>query len=296
MYKFLQLIAVCMVGGSMAFIAPEKARSERILIQNKGSDSMVTAVQAWSEAYKRIDPSVGVAVNAGGSGTGIAALINGTVNIANASRAMQEREIELAKKRGRKPVQNVVGYDAVAVFLHKDNPLTSLSFTQLAQIYGEDGTVEKWTDLGVNVPGCQNQEIVRVSRQNSSGTYVYFRKAVLGSKQDYKLGSRDMQATKDVVALVGSTQCAIGYGSQVFATDKVKMVCITEESGGECVTPSVIAVVNKSYPIARALYMYTDGEPEGEVKKYLDWVLSDEGQCIIMQKGYIPARLVQCEG
>ena len=105
-----------------------------------------------------------------------------------------------------------------------------------------------------------------------------------------------MQATKDVVALVGSTQCAIGYGSQVFANDKIKMVCIAKDSSGECVTPSVGTVVDKSYPIVRALYMYTDGEPEGEVKKYLDWVLSDEGQCIIMQKGYVPARLVQCEG
>jgi phosphate transport system substrate-binding protein len=267
---------------------------ERTVIQNKGSDTLVNVAQAWAEAYQKVDPNVAISVTGGGSGTGIAALINGTVDIANASRAMKQKEIDLAKSKGHDPVQHVVGYDALAVYLHKDNPAESLSLEQLAEIYGEGGTFEKWTDLGLEVPGCEGQEIVRVSRQNNSGTYVYFREAVLGKERDYKLGSRDMQGSKDVVDLVEKTPCAIGYSGLAYATPHVKMACIAEQDGGPCVNPSVATASDGSYPIARPLFMYTSGEPTGAIKAYLDWILSDEGQCIILNKGYAPVRSVQC--
>jgi len=266
----------------------------RTLIQNKGSDTLVNVAQAWAEAYPNVNPDVAVSVSGGGSGTGIAAMINGTVDIANASRAMKQKEIDLAKSKGHDPVQHVVGYDALAVYLHKDNPAESLSLEQLAEIYGEGGTFEKWTDLGLEVPGCEGQEIVRVSRQNNSGTYVYFREAVLGKERDYKLGSRDMQGSKDVVDLVEKTPCAIGYSGLAYATPHVKMACIAEQDGGPCVNPSVATASDGSYPIARPLFMYTSGEPTGAIKAYLDWILSDEGQCIILNKGYAPVRSVQC--
>ena len=266
----------------------------RTVIQNKGSDTLVNVAQAWAENYRNINADVAVAVSGGGSGTGIAAMINATVDIANASRQMKKKEIDLAKSRGQDPVEHVVGYDALAVFLHLDNPLDTVSITQLAEAYGEEGETENWGQLGIEVPGCKGQEIILVSRQNNSGTYAYFRRAVLGARRDYKLGTRDMHGSKDVVHLVENTPCAIGYSGLAYTTDHVKMACIATEDGAGCVNPSVATASDRSYPIARPLFMYTNGEPQGEIKSYLDWIMSDEGQCIILDKGYAPARAVQC--
>jgi len=267
----------------------------RELIQNKGSDTLVNVAQAWAEAYQTVNPDVAVAVTGGGSGTGIAAMINGTVDIANASRAMKQKEVDLAKSHGQDPIEHVVGYDALAVFLHKDNPAESLSIPKLAEIYGEEGETEAWTDIGLEVPGCKDQEIVLVSRQNNSGTYAYFRKTVLGGQRDYRMGTRDMHGSKDVVDLVEKTPCAIGYSGLAYATDHVKLACISTDGTADCIMPSVQTASDGSYPIARPLFMYTNGEPTGEIKKYMDFILSDEGQCIILKKGYAPVRDVTCE-
>lgn len=266
-----------------------ESRSSRTLLQNKGSDTLVNVAQAWAEAYGSVNPAIAVAVTGGGSGTGISALINGTVDIANTSREMRESEIEAAEARGIHPVQHIVGYDALAVFLHPDNPINEFTFAQLAAIYGEGGAYEEWSDLGATVPGCNSDEIVRVSRQNNSGTYVYFQETVLG-EDPYKLGSRDMHGSKDVVDLVEHTPCAIGYSGLAYATEHVKMPCVAAEEGSACVTPSMETAVDRSYPISRPLFMYSAGEPEGAVKEYLDWILSDEGQCILVEKGYAPVR------
>ena len=282
------------VAVALALAVTATSAGARTVIQNKGSDTLVNVAQAWAENYRNIDADVAVAVSGGGSGTGIAAMINATVDIANASRQMKRREIDLAKSRGQDPVEHVVGYDALAVFLHPDNPLDSVSIAQLAEVYGEEGETENWGQLGIEVPGCKGQEIILVSRQNNSGTYAYFRKAVLGAKRDYKLGTRDMHGSKDVVHLVEKTPCAIGYSGLAYATDHVKMACIATEDGAGCVNPSVATASDRSYPIARPLFMYTNGEPQGEIKSYLDWIMSDEGQCIILDKGYAPARTVQC--
>jgi phosphate transport system substrate-binding protein len=265
----------------------------RKVIQNKGSDTLVNVAQAWAEAYGQVAPDVAIAVTGGGSGTGIAALINGTVDVANASRTMKDSEIEQARERGQEPVEFVVGYDALAVFVHRDNPIEQIAIEQLAEIYGEGGEIENWADLGIEVPGCAGQEIIRVSRQNNSGTYAYFRSAVLGSDRDFKLGSRDMHGSKDVVDLVHNTACAIGYSGLAYATPEVRMVPVVS-GDGDAVVPSVETAVDKSYPIARPLLMYTSGQPTGHVKDYLDWILSNEGQCIIFDKGYAPARSVTC--
>jgi phosphate transport system substrate-binding protein len=249
--------------------------------------------QAWAEAYKTKNPKVAIAVTGGGTGTGISALINGTVDLANASRKMHEKEIAAAKKRGVTPVMHTVGYDALAVFLHAKNPRKEFTISELADIYGEGGTKSKWSQVGVTVPGCESDEIVRVSRQNSSGTYEYFQEAVLGKDREYKLGSRDMHGSKEVVDLVAKTPCAIGYSGLAYATPEVSMPCIRQ--GDQCVDPSVETAVDRSYPIARPLLMYTQGEPTGAVKEYLGWILSDEGQCIISKKGYAPVRKIDCK-
>ena len=278
--------------GSEGQAIKAQTSGDRQVLQNKGSDTLVNVAQAWAEAYKEVNPKVAVAVTGGGSGTGISALLNGTVDIANASRSMKDKEKATAKSKGISPVEHVVGYDALAVFVHKNNPLDKVSLEQLAEVYGEGGKTDKWSQLDVKVPGCDSDEIIRVSRQNNSGTYAYFRKTVLG-KKEYELGSRDMHGSKDVVDLVGHTPCAIGYSGLAYATDAVKMPCITK--GDQCVAPSVATAVDRSYPIARPLFMYTNGEPKGALKEYLDWIMSDTGQCIISDKGYAPAKTVSCK-
>ena len=284
-------LAMSVAASTLLLSATADARTE---IQNKGSDTLVNVAQAWAEEYGKKNADVAVAVSGGGSGTGIAAMINGTVDLANASRKMKAKEVKMAKDRGQNPVEHIVGYDALAVFLHHDNPADTMSVPQLAKIFGRQGTVKKWGDMGITVPGCGSDKIVVVSRQNNSGTYVYFKKAVLGKKGKYRMGTLDMHGSKDVVDLVEKTPCAIGYSGLAYATDHIKMACISAKDGDSCVVPTVATASDQSYPIARPLFMYTNGEPQGEIKKYLDWILSDEGQCIITKKGYAPVRDVTC--
>jgi len=292
MLKKQVIATVLLTLSSCLLVAQSQART---IIQNKGSDTLVNVAQAWAEEYRNIDANVAVAVSGGGSGTGIAAMINGTVDIANASRAMKKKELKLAKSKGQNPIQHIVGYDALSVFIHKDNPATTLSFEQLKAIFGRGGKATKWSDLGFKVPGCKQDKIVVVSRQNNSGTYAYFKKTALGKKGKFRQGTLDMHGSKDVVDLVEKTPCAIGYSGLAYANDHIKMACISKKDGGSCVSPSVETASDRSYPIARPLFMYTNGEPQGETKKYLDWILSDNGQCILSKKGYAPVRGVSCK-
>lgn len=256
-------------------------------IQIQGSDTMVNLAQAWAEAYSGVEKGANIEVGGGGSGVGIAALINGTIDIATASRDMKAEEKTKAKTASGKDAKEItVGYDCLAIYVHKDNPLNEITLEQLAKIFAEDGNITKWSDLGVDVPGCESSEIIRVSRQSSSGTYEFFREHVL-NKKDFKLGSRDMNGSKEVVELVGSTPCAIGYSGMGYATDHVKKLKVASK-GGQGVEPTVETAQNKTYPIARPLYLYTLGEPEGEARKFLSWVLSESGQKIVKETGYVP--------
>jgi phosphate transport system substrate-binding protein len=257
-------------------------------IQNKGSDTMVNLAQAWAEEYKKVAPDVDVEVSGGGSGVGIAALEKGTIDIANASRNMKPEEIEAAKKNtGKTPKEVIVGYDGLAIYVHKDNPLNEITLDQIAQIYMEGGALTKWSDLGVKIPGAASDEIVRVSRQSSSGTYEFLREHVLHNK-DYKLGSRDMNGSKEVVELVSSTPTAIGYSGMGYATPAVKMLKVKKTANDPAYEPNVANTLAKTYPIARSLQVYTLGEPQGAVKKYIDWMLSDAGQKVVEASGYVP--------
>lgn len=264
--------------------------AEKMSIQNQGSDTMVNLAQAWAEAYANVDPKISVEVSGGGSGTGIAALINGTVDVANCSRKMEPEEIEKAKQQngGKEPQEFMVGYDAMAIFVHKDNPLNEITLEQLAQIYSADGQFTKWSQLGVTNANCANDEIIRVSRQNNSGTYHYFREAVLGKGHDFKLGSVDMNGSKDVVDLVSKTPCAIGYSGMGYATHDVKVLHVAKKKGDTYYAPSIETTLDRTYPIARPLFMYTLGTPTDHVKHYLDWIHSDAGQQIVKESGYVP--------
>jgi phosphate transport system substrate-binding protein len=260
----------------------------KVTIQNKGSDTMVNLAQAWAEEYKKVAPDVSVEVSGGGSGVGIAALLKGTIDIANASRNMKPEEIEEAKKNtGKEPKEIIVGYDALAIYVHKDNPLNEITIDQLAQIYAEGGQITKWGQLGVSIPGASNDEIVRVSRQSNSGTYEFLREHVL-NKKDFKLGSRDMNGSKEVVALVASTPTAIGYSGMGYATPAVKMLKVKKTAADPAFEPNAENTLAKTYPIARSLQVYTLGEPKDAIKKYLDWILSEEGQKVVAASGYVP--------
>jgi phosphate transport system substrate-binding protein len=285
-FKFIRIAVSMLLGALLAGVTI--SCSEKTVIQNTGSDTIVNLAQAWAEEYARVNPAVSVEVSGGGSGTGIAALINGTVDIANCSRQFHPQEVEQAKRNtGKEPREFKVGYDALAVYVHKANPMEEIALDQLADIYGESGKIVKWSQLAVKMPE-RADEIVRVSRQSNSGTYEYFREAVLGSGRDFKLGSRDMHGSKDVVELVSKTPGAIGYSGMGYATPDVKMLRIARKRGEEYFAPTIENTLNHTYPIARPLFMYTLGEPAGEVKKYLDWVHSEAGQKIVVESGYVP--------
>ena len=258
-------------------------------IKNKGSDTMVNLAQAWAEMYTGVSSTASVEVSGGGSGTGIAALINGTVDIANCSRQIKPKELELAaQKNGKIPQEFIVGYDALAVYVHQDTPIDKITITQLAEIYGENGTIKKWSDLGISNSRCPSDKIIRISRQSNSGTYFYFREALLGKSRDFRIGSLDLHGSKDVVEVVGRTPCAIGYSGMGYATSHVKMLEVAADFDAPYYAPNLENVLAKTYPIARPLYMYSLGEPIGEVKIYLDWILSAEGQAVVEKLGFVP--------
>jgi phosphate transport system substrate-binding protein len=282
---FLCTTAALLMAGSA--LSGCKKRSSNA-IQNIGSDTMVHLAQAWAEEYAKIDPSAQIEVSGGGSGVGVAALINGTADIANASRKLEPKEIQDAKAKGKDPREFLIGYDGLAVYVHKDNPIETISLEELAEIYKEGGKFVKWSDLGVTVPGAKEDQIVRVSRQNNSGTYAYFRETVIGKQGDFRAGSMDMNGSKDVVELVAKTPGAIGYSGLGYATPSVKILKVSKKKGEAGVLPSIPTVLDKSYPISRPMFMYTPGEPPPHVKKYLDWIHSDAGQKIVETTGYVP--------
>lgn len=281
------LVAVVLGGCGGAESGSEKA--ERRVILDAGSDTMVNLAQAWAEEYSKVRPDVRVQVMGGGSGVGIASLTAGTCDLANCSRTMKEEEIAKIKSvHGKEPVEHAVAYDALAVYVHKDNPVDAISLEELAGIYGEGGELEEWGQVSAKAEHLG--EIVRVSRQNNSGTYGYFRQAVLGKGRDYKLGSYDQSGSKDVVALVGKTPGAIGYSGMGYVTPAVKMLSVSEVEDGTAVEPTVQNALDGSYPITRPLYIYSIGEATGVLEEYMDWILSEAGQKIVADLGYVPVR------
>ncbi|HEY3493616.1 MAG TPA: phosphate ABC transporter substrate-binding protein [Polyangiaceae bacterium] len=283
------VLALC-AGGACKKKSAAGSADGKPSIQNIGSDTMVNLAQAWAEEYATVVPGVSVEVSGGGSGVGIAALIAKTADIANSSRHLEPEEEEKAKKSaGHAPTQFVVGYDGLAIYVHKSNPLDHISMEELAEVYKERGKINKWSDLGVtNIPGAKSDDIIRISRQNNSGTYHYFRETVVGKKNDFKAGSLDMNGSKDVVQQVSKTPGALGYSGVGYATPDVKILKVSMKKGEPGVVPSIATIHDKTYPISRPMFMFTPGEPAAHVKAYIDWVLSPAGQKIVEQTGYVP--------
>ena len=257
-------------------------------IENKGSDTIVNLALAWAEAYQVEHPDVRISVTGGGSGTGIAALINDTVDLANASRQIKTEEIEEAQSKGVEPMEHIIARDAIAVIVNSENPVSELTLQQISDIYS--GEITNWSDVG-----GEDRPIVKLSRETNSGTHVYFLETVLrlGNSDDETLFSTDtllLPSSEGIISEVRQNPNAIGYDGLGYVPDDVKMIAIAKEAGGEYVLPSIATVNDKTYAIARDLYMYTNGEPTGVVKDYLDWILSAEAQEIVAELGFVPAK------
>lgn len=289
------LLVIGVAGCSQSTARTDGSSGKPLVIQNIGSDTMVNLAQAWAEEYQNVEPNVSVEVSGGGSGLGIAALINGTADIANSSRHIEPDEEEaVVAHSGSKPREFLVGFDALSIYVHKDNPITSISLEELHEIYAEGGKIDRWSQLGItNIPRARTDRIIRVSRQNNSGTYHYFREVVCGKKGDFKLGSLDMNGSKDVVELVSHTPGAIGYSGFGYNAPTVKMIPVSRKKGEKAVLPSIETTLDKSYPISRPMFMYTPGEPPAHVRRYIDWILSPAGQKIVELTGYIPLNVAE---
>ncbi|MCU0519697.1 MAG: phosphate ABC transporter substrate-binding protein [Anaerolineae bacterium] len=255
-------------------------------IQNKGSDTIVNLALAWAERYQTVRPEVSVAVTGGGSGTGIASLANGTVDIANASRAIKPEEIETARTNGVEPMEFIIARDAIAIIVHPSNPVDHLTLQQLSDIYS--GKITNWRDLG-----GEDRPIVALSRETNSGTHVYFLESVirLGDSDDQTLFSPNvllLPSSEGIGAEVRLNPNAIGYDGLGYVTDDMKTLSIGIESSGPFWAPSADTVNDGQYPISRDLYMYTAGEPTGIIKDYIDWIMQPEAQAIVLDLGFVP--------
>lgn len=281
----LSLILVPMACGRKS---PDGGSSSAVeAIENKGSDTLVNLALAWAEAYMDAHPDVRISVTGGGSGTGIAAMVNGTVDIANASREMKKEEIAAAKENGITPVEHVVARDAIAVIVNQSNPVERLTLGQVSAIY--TGQITNWKQVG-----GEDRPIVLLSRESNSGTYVYFLENVirLGRSDSKLLFSPDtllMPSSEGISVEIRQNPNAIGYDGLGYVTPDLKMIALAKDVGQPYVLPSVDSVNDATYPIARPLFMYTAGEPKGVVADYLQWILAD-GQALVAVLGFVPLR------
>lgn len=286
---FALLILVGIVSSSGCINGSETAAAAanpQVYIENKGSDTMVNLALAWAEEYQKIHSEVRLSVTGGGTGTGIAALINGTVDIANASRRIKPEELDAAKLNGIEPVEFVVARDAIAVIVNPNNPVSQLTLQQISDIYS--GKINNWIELG-----GEDRPIVRLSRETNSGTHIYFLEHVLrlGQPDNKTLFSPDtllLPSSEGITVEIRQNPNAIGYDGLGYVTNEVKMIAVAEKAGSAYILPSAETVNNGSYPIARDLYMYTSNQPEGAVKSYIEWILSPEAQKIVKDLGFVP--------
>jgi phosphate transport system substrate-binding protein len=249
-------------------------------IQVKGSDTMVNLMSNMAEAYMQAHPDVSIAVTGGGSGTGIAALINGTTDICSASRMMKKEEIDQAQSRNVTPVEMKIALDGISLMINKKNPVSELTLDQLKNIY--TGVYTRWSDVG-----GPDRPIVLLSRESNSGTYVFFQEHVL-QKKDYSPKAHLMPSTAAVTQSVSQDQWSIGYGGVAYAEHgDVKTIRVRTTPDAPAVAPTEATVHDGSYPISRPLFLYTNGDPTGVVKAFIEFCLSPEGQKIVEDTGYI---------
>lgn len=260
--------------------------AEQAYIENKGSDTIVNLALVWAETYQKEHPEVRISVTGGGSGTGIAAMLNGTVTIANSSRAISKDELQQAAEKNILPIEHIIAKDAIAIIVNPQNPVARLTLQQLSDIYS--GKISNWKELG-----GEDRQIVRLSRETNSGTHVYFLEHVLrlGNKENTTLFSPDtllLPSSEGIINELRSNPNAIGYDGLGYVPEDLKMVEVSKDGIEPYMLPSADTVNNNQYPIARDLYMYTAGEPNDFVQQYLDWILTAQAQQIVQDLGFVP--------
>ncbi len=280
------VLIILLAGCSGRGFSGDNTSQQIKIIENKGSDTIVNLALAWAEEYQVIEPSVHLSVTGGGSGTGIAALINGTVDLANASRKIKSEERESALENGSNPVEFVIARDAIAIIVNLHNPVDHLTLQQISAIYS--GEINNWKDVG-----GEDRIIVRLSRETNSGTHVYFLDEVirLGDDENNTLFSQNtllLPSSEGIGAEIRQNPNAIGYDGLGYVTDEMKVIGVASSPDDPFIFPSAETVNSNQYPIARDLYMYSNGEPEGFIKDYLDWILSTDAQKIVTELGFVP--------
>jgi len=283
------IIAGCGKSGDGAGGGSGNDSKQTVEIRAKGSDTLIQLATAWAEAYRKVKPNVFINANGGGTGTGVAALQNNTTEICDASREMKPEEKAKVKEVTGKDVKEfVVAYDALAVYSNPLNPIKEISVEELREIWAEGGTMTTWDQLEPNFKG----NITLFGRQNNSGTYDYFREHVCGKKdgkqREYRPGISEMNGSSEVIENVAKTPTALGYSGMGYKTPKVNWLKVSNKKGEPAIEPGIEVARSGKYPIARKLYLYTAGEPTGELKAYLDWVVGPEGQKIVAAEGFVP--------
>ena len=260
--------------------------AEEKMIQIKGSDTIVNLSQAWAEEFMAENPKVSLAVTGGGSGTGIAALINGTTDIANSSRKIKKKELDDAQKNGSYPEEFKVAVDALAVIVNPANPVKELTIDQLSGIF--TGQITNWNEVG-----GKDQKILVLSRERNSGTHMYFLENVLrkGNEkgpEQFAPSVLMLPSSEAIINETSTSESAIGYDGLGYVTSKVKTVAVAKKNGDPFISPSKETAMNRTYPIWRFLYMYTGFKPRGEIKAFIDFALSEKGQKIVEDMGFVP--------
>jgi len=260
----------------------------RRALQVKGSDTMVNLAQAWTEEYMKTHPDQPIAVTGGGSGTGIASLINRSADIALCSREMKKKEIDIAKGKGVNPFEVQVANDGIAVVVSPKNPVDRLTLNQLSDIFA--GKVKNWNELG-----GPDREIVALSRDRNSGTHVFFLEHVVKLKKkdqsrEFASGVLMLPSNQAIVEEVAGSLGAIGYIGLGYMEKRLKAVAVADGEGRPYIIPNERTVLNQTYPISRSMLFYTNGQPKGKVKEFVDFVLSRDGQKIVKQLDFVPAR------
>lgn len=279
------MISACSSGTGGGDRSPTESNE---YLNNVGSDTMVNLALAWAEEFQMENPQSNLAVSGGGSGTGIASLINNTTDVANASRKIKSEEIANAGENEIEPVEFIVARDAIAIIVNPNNPISELTLQQLSDIYS--GKINNWQELG-----GEDRPIVRLSRETNSGTHVYFLEQVLrlGDKEDKTLFSTDtllLPSSEVIGAEIRQNPNAIGYDGLGYVTPDMKVVAVADarQDNFEFIFPSAGTVNDATYPIARDLYMYTAGQPEGFIKRYLEWIFTPQAQDIVTELGFVP--------
>ncbi|EPG73361.1 phosphate binding protein [Leptospira fainei serovar Hurstbridge str. BUT 6] len=263
-----------------ALITSSVVAQDKKTITIKGSDTMVILVQKWAEAYP--DKKVQFQVTGGGSGTGIAALINGTTDICSSSRPLKPQEIQqLKEKYNSNGVEIKVAVDGLSVYVNKHNSISKLTLGQIRDIF--TGKVKNWKDVG-----GEDHKIILYSRENNSGTYEYFKEHVL-EKKDFDPASQHMVGTAALVNAVGKDKWGIGYGGAAYASD-VKDIAVSIDEKSKPELPTEANILSNKYPISRYLYFYLREVPKDDTKKFVDWVIGKEGQKVVHDVGYFPLK------